>query len=287
VKTLDLDAYLPLIDLALAEDVGDGDVTSLSVIPADVIWSARMVAREDLVVAGLPVFDAVFHRLDPEVVVTHSVVDGDRVLSGTSLVTLEGKARSILSGERVALNFAQRLCGVATLTHSYVEAIKDFQCQILDTRKTIPGWRLLEKYAVACGGGQNHRIGLYDMVMIKDNHLAVLSGEENPIAAAVERARSRYPTLKVEVEADTVEQAVSAAAAGADIILLDNMSVETLRRCVELIDRRSKTEASGGITLDSIQSVATTGVDFISVGALTHSAAAVNLALDIDPTPSS
>ena len=287
MKTLDLDAYLPLIDLALAEDVGDGDVTSLSVIPADVIWSARMVAREDLVVAGLPVFDAVFHRLDPEVVVTHSVVDGDRVLSGTSLVTLEGKARSILSGERVALNFAQRLCGVATLTHSYVEAIKDFQCQILDTRKTIPGWRLLEKYAVACGGGQNHRIGLYDMVMIKDNHLAVLSGEENPIAAAVERARSRYPTLKVEVEADTVEQAVSAAAAGADIILLDNMSVETLRRCVELIDRRSKTEASGGITLESIQSVATTGVDFISVGALTHSAAAVNLALDIDPTPSS
>jgi nicotinate-nucleotide pyrophosphorylase (carboxylating) len=287
VKTLDLDAYLPLIDLALAEDVGDGDVTSLSVIPADVIWSARMVAREDLVVAGLPVFDAVFHRLDPEVVVTHSVVDGDRVLSGTSLVTLEGKARSILSGERVALNFAQRLCGVATLTHSYVEAIKDFQCQILDTRKTIPGWRLLEKYAVACGGGQNHRIGLYDMVMIKDNHLAVLSNEENPIAAAVERARASYPSLKVEVEADTVEQAAAAAAAGADIILLDNMTVEALRRCVELIDQRSKTEASGGITLDSIQSVASTGVDFISVGALTHSAPAVDLALDIDSTPSS
>jgi nicotinate-nucleotide pyrophosphorylase (carboxylating) len=287
VKTLDLDAYLPLIDLALAEDVGDGDVTSLSVIPADVIWSARMVAREDLVVAGLPVFDAVFHRLDPEVVVTHSVVDGDRVLSGTSLVTLEGKARSILSGERVALNFAQRLCGVATLTHSYVEAIKDFQCQILDTRKTIPGWRLLEKYAVACGGGQNHRIGLYDMVMIKDNHLAVLSNEENPIAAAVERARASYPSLKVEVEADTVEQAAAAAAAGADIILLDNMTVEALRRWVELIDQRSKTEASGGITLDSIQSVASTGVDFISVGALTHSAPAVDLALDIDSTPSS
>lgn len=287
MKTLDLDAYLPLIDLALAEDVGDGDVTSLSVIPADVIWSARMVAREDLVVAGLPVFDAVFHRLDPEVVVTHSVVDGDRVLSGTSLVTLEGKARSILSGERVALNFAQRLCGVATLTHSYVEAIKDFQCQILDTRKTIPGWRLLEKYAVACGGGQNHRIGLYDMVMIKDNHLAVLSNEENPIAAAVERARASYPSLKVEVEADTVEQAAAAAAAGADIILLDNMTVEALRRCVELIDQRSKTEASGGITLDSIQSVASTGVDFISVGALTHSAPAVDLALDIDSTPSS
>jgi len=287
VKTLTRDAYLSLIDLALAEDVGDGDVTSLSVIPADVIWSARMVAREDLVVAGLPVFDAVFQRLDPDVLVTHNVADGERVSAGTSLVSLKGKARSILSGERVALNFAQRLCGVATLTHSYVDAIKDFQCRILDTRKTIPGWRLLEKYAVACGGGQNHRIGLYDMVMIKDNHLAVLSGEENPIAAAVERARSRYPTLKVEVEADTVEQAVSAAAAGADIILLDNMSVETLRRCVELIDRRSKTEASGGITLDSIQSVATTGVDFISVGALTHSAAAVNLALDIDPTPSS
>jgi nicotinate-nucleotide pyrophosphorylase (carboxylating) len=287
VKTLTRDAYLPLIDLALAEDVRDGDVTSLSVIPADVIWSARMVAREDLVVAGLPVFDAVFQRLDPDVLVTHRVADGDLVSTGTSLVTLEGKARSILSGERVALNFAQRLCGVATLTHSYVDAIKGFQCQILDTRKTIPGWRRLEKYAVSCGGGQNHRIGLYDMVMIKDNHLAVLSNEENPIAAAVERARASYPSLKVEVEADTVEQAVSAAAAGADIILLDNMTIEALRRCVELIDRRSKTEASGGITLDSIQSIAATGVDFISVGALTHSAPAVDLAFDIDPTYSS
>ena len=287
MKTLTRDAYLPLIDLALAEDVRDGDVTSLSVIPADVIWSARMVAREDLVVAGLPVFDAVFQRLDPDVLVTHSVADGERVSSGTSLVSLKGKARSILSGERVALNFAQRLCGVATLTHSYVDAIKGFQCQILDTRKTIPGWRRLEKYAVSCGGGQNHRIGLYDMVMIKDNHLAVLSNEENPIAAAVERARASYPSLKVEVEADTVEQAVSAAAAGADIILLDNMTIEALRRCVELIDRRSKTEASGGITLDSIQSIAATGVDFISVGALTHSAPAVDLAFDIDPTYSS
>jgi nicotinate-nucleotide pyrophosphorylase (carboxylating) len=287
VKTLSQDAYLPLIDLALAEDVGDGDVTSLSVIPADVTWSARMIAREDLVVAGLPVFDAVFQRLDPDVLVTHSVADGERVSSGTSLVSLKGKARSILSGERIALNFAQRLCGIATLTHSYVDAIKDFQCRILDTRKTIPGWRLLEKYAVACGGGQNHRIGLYDMVMIKDNHLAVLSGHENPIAAAVERARAGYPSLRVEVEADTIEQAGSAAAAGADIILLDNMSVETLRRSVELIDRRSKTEASGGITLDSIQSVAATGVDFISVGALTHSAPAVDLAFDIDPTFSS
>ena len=145
----------------------------------------------------------------------------------------------------------------------------------------------MEKYAVSCGGGQNHRIGLYDMVMIKDNHLAVLSNEENPIAAAVERARASYPSLKVEVEADTVEQAVSAAAAGADIILLDNMTIEALRRCVELIDRRSKTEASGGITLDSIQSIAATGVDFISVGALTHSAPAVDLAFDIDPTYSS
>lgn len=284
MKTLSQAAYLPLIDLAIAEDVGEGDVTSLSVIPDDVIWAARMVAREDLVVAGLSVFDAVFQRIDPDVLVTHRVADGDRVSSGASLVTLKGKARSILSAERVALNFAQRLCGVATLTRSYVDAIEDFQCHILDTRKTIPGWRLLEKYAVSCGGGQNHRIGLYDMVMIKDNHLAVLSSEENPIAVAIERARASYPSLKVEVEADTVEQAVSAAAAGADIILLDNMSIEALRRCVELIDRRSKTEASGGITLDSIQSVAATGVDFISVGALTHSAPAVDLAFDIEPT---
>ena len=287
MKTLDRDAYLPLIDLAIAEDIGDGDVTSLSVIPPSAVWTARMVAREALIVAGLQVIEDVFHRVDPELIVSAHIADGDRADSDACVVSIEGAARSILSGERVALNFAQRLCGVATVTHSYVEAVKGHQCEILDTRKTTPGWRLLEKYAVACGGGRNHRIGLYDMVMIKDNHLAVLASEEDPIAAAIERARSGYPDIKIEVEADTVEQAVAAAASGADIILLDNMSLHELRQCVDLIGGITKLEASGGITLDSIRSVAKTGVNYISVGALTHSARAVDLALDIEMKPTS
>jgi len=196
---------------------------------------------------------------------------------------ISGPTRAILSAERVALNFAQRLCGVATLTARFVDAVKGTRAQILDTRKTTPGWRRFEKFAVACGGGRNHRLGLYDMVLIKDNHLAALrDAKPNPIAAGVRRARKKYPRLQVEVEADTLKQVEQAAAAGADIILLDNMSPAQLRQAVKLVAGRAKTEASGGVNLRTVRAIAQSGVDFISVGALTHSARAVDVGLDFE-----
>ena len=191
--------------------------------------------------------------------------------------------RALLSAERVALNFVQRLCGVATLTAQFVDAVKGTRAQILDTRKTTPGWRHFEKYAVACGGGGNHRLGLYDMVLIKDNHLAALrDAKPNPIAAGVRRARKKYPRLQVEVEADTLKQVEQAAAARADVILLDNMSPAQLRQAVKLVAGRGKTEASGGVNLKTVRAIAQSGVDFISVGALTHSARAVDIGLDFE-----
>jgi nicotinate-nucleotide pyrophosphorylase (carboxylating) len=193
---------------------------------------------------------------------------------------LHGPTRALLTAERTALNFVQRLAGVATLTAQFVEQVAGTQAQILDTRKTTPGWRTLEKYAVACGGGTNHRVGLYDQVMIKDNHLALLGDN---ITRAVSLAREASPELKIEVEADTVEQARAAVEAGADIVLLDNMSCDQIREAIKLIDGRSKTEASGGVTLETVRQIAETGVDFISVGALTHSAPSVDIALDFDP----
>jgi nicotinate-nucleotide pyrophosphorylase (carboxylating) len=196
---------------------------------------------------------------------------------------IEGPARAILSAERVALNFAQRLSGVATLTAQFVEAIKGTKAKILDTRKTTPGLRRLEKYAVVCGGGHNHRIGLYDMVLIKDNHLAALREESpNAIAVAVQRARKQYPQLQVEVEADTLEQVEQALAARADVVLLDNMTLIQLRLAVQNAKGRAQTEASGGVNLASVRAVAETGVDFISVGALTHSARAMDIGLDFE-----
>jgi nicotinate-nucleotide pyrophosphorylase (carboxylating) len=190
----------------------------------------------------------------------------------------------MLSAERVALNFVQRLSGVATLTRHFVEAVEGTQAKILDTRKTTPGWRRLEKYAVQCGGGQNHRFGLFDMVLIKDNHLAALRDElPNPIEVAVQRARLRYPQLKVEVEADSLEQVEQGVSAGADIILLDNMTLEQLRAAVTQVKGRAQTEASGGVNLAGVRAIAETGVDFISAGALTHSARAVDIALDFEP----
>jgi nicotinate-nucleotide pyrophosphorylase (carboxylating) len=197
---------------------------------------------------------------------------------------VSGSARGILTAERVALNFVQRLSGIATLTAQFVEAVKGMETRILDTRKTTPGWRRLEKYAVACGGGTNHRFGLFDMVLIKDNHLAALKlASPNPIAAAVRQARLLYPQLEVEVEADTLDQVEQAVEAGADIVLLDNMTLVQLRLAVQKCRGRLKTEASGGVTLATVRSIAETGVDFISVGALTHSARAVDIGLDFEP----
>jgi nicotinate-nucleotide pyrophosphorylase (carboxylating) len=284
VDSLTAEEISRVVEHGLAEDIGSGDVTTLATVPAEKRASALMAAREPLVVAGLTLAAAAFQQLSPEVKVAPQAEDGQHLKAGAVLLTVSGPARALLSAERVALNFVQRLSGVATLTSQFVQAIKGTRAQILDTRKTTPGWRRLEKYAVACGGGKNHRMGLYDMVLIKDNHLAALSREETgAIAAAVARARSQYPQLKVEVEADTLEQVDQALKAGADLILLDNMNPLQLRLAVQKCKGRAQTEASGGITLASVRAVAEAGVDFVSVGALTHSARAVDIGLDFQP----
>ncbi len=270
-----------VVKAALAEDVGSGDVTTLAIVPETARTRAIMVAREPLVVAGLALAEAAFHGISTEVTAMRLAHDGQRLKKGQTLLRVAGETRAILSAERVALNFVQRLSGIATLTAQFVEAVHGTRAQILDTRKTTPGWRRLEKFAVTCGGGGNHRFGLHDMVLIKDNHLAVLRNEKpNPIAAAVWAARAEYPHLRIEVECDTLEQVQQAIAAGADLILLDNMTVEQLRTAVKLVNGRRLTEASGGVTLETVRAIAETGVDFISVGALTHSARAVDIALD-------
>ena len=269
------------VSLALAEDIGGGDVTSLATVPKEASAHAAMVAREALVVAGLPVAEEVFRQVSSAIDVEHIAKDTDRAAKGATLLKIAGPAQAILTAERVALNFVQRLSGIATLTAQFVDAIKGTNAKILDTRKTTPGLRLLEKYAVTCGGGQNHRTGLFDMVLIKDNHLSILRGQKpNPIAAAISRARQRYPHLQVEVEADSLRQVEQALKAGADCILLDNMNPDQLRAAVKLVAGKCKTEASGGVTLSSVRRVAKTGVDFISIGALTHSARAMDVAID-------
>jgi nicotinate-nucleotide pyrophosphorylase (carboxylating) len=296
---------------ALTEDIGAGDVTTLATVPETAMARAVMQAREPLVVAGLDFAEAAFReilqfpdrrgerreprKLQPklgrrgtppsegEVIFKRLAQDGQAVKAGDVLLSVSGPARALLSAERVALNFVQRLSGIATLTAQFVEAIKGAPVQILDTRKTTPGWRRFEKYAVTCGGGHNLRLGLFDMVLIKDNHRFALRDEPpNAIAAAVQRARARFPKLKIEVEADTLEQVEQAADAGADIILLDNMSPMQLRLAVQKVKGRAKTEASGGVNLASVLTIAKTGVDYISVGALTHSARAVDIGLDFE-----
>jgi nicotinate-nucleotide pyrophosphorylase (carboxylating) len=222
-----------------------------------------------------------FQESSRDIDVIEQCADGDSIPPGALLVSLRGAARGILTAERVALNFLQRLSGIATLTKSFVDAVAASHSRILDTRKTTPGWRRFEKYAVACGGGTNHRFGLYDLILIKDNHLAALRNEKpNAITAAVSRARARYPQLKVEVEADHLEQVEQGLEAGADMILLDNMKPDQLRAAVALAKGRASLEASGGINLETVRAIAETGVDFISIGALTHSARAVDIGLD-------
>jgi nicotinate-nucleotide pyrophosphorylase (carboxylating) len=268
---------------ALAEDIGAGDATTLATIPPGAKSIAVMRAREPLVVAGLELAATAFRQLSPKIKIKKVSRDGQRVKAGATLLEVSGPSRAILSAERVALNFVQRLSGIATLTAQFVGAVKGMQAGILDTRKTTPGWRRFEKYAVTCGGGKNHRAGLFDMILIKDNHLAALQNEEpNAIAAAVARVRKKFPRLTVEVEADTLKQAAQAVVAGADIILLDNMTTAQLRQAVRLARDRAKTEASGGVNLQNVRAIAQTGVDFISVGALTHSARAVDIGLDFE-----
>jgi nicotinate-nucleotide pyrophosphorylase (carboxylating) len=268
---------------ALAEDIGRGDVTTLALIGPRVRARAVMRARQEIVVAGLAFAVEAFRQRGGSVRVKACVQDGQKVEGGAVLLEVEGPARGLLSAERVALNFVQRLSGIATLTARFVAAVAGTGVRILDTRKTTPGWRRFEKYAVVCGGGHNHRFGLDELVLIKDNHLRALAGARpNPIAAAVARARRRWPRLEVEVEADTLEQVEQAVAAGADRILLDNMPPARLRQAVRLVAGRARTEASGGIHLGNVRAVAETGVDDISVGALTHSAPAVDIGLDFE-----
>ena len=271
------------VQAALAEDIGSGDVTTLATVPETATARAVLQARESLVVAGLDFAEAAFRELSPAIQIERLVPDGQPVQGGDILLKVAGPARALLSAERVALNFVQHLSGIATLTAQFVGAVKGLPVQILETRKTTPGWRRFEKYAVACGGGKNHRAGLFDMVLIKDNHLAALrKAKPNAVAAAVRRAREQFPQLTVEVEADTLEQVAQAADAGADIILLDNMNPAQLRRAVQKINGRAKTEASGGVNLNTVRAIASTGVDFISIGALTHSARAVDIGLDFE-----
>jgi len=283
VQPLDLDEIRRAVQMALAEDTGSGDVTTLATVPEDSSATAVMRAREVLVVAGLPVAEAAFRELSPAIQIERMAHDGQRIKAGQDLLRISGAARAILSAERVALNFAQRLSGIATLTAQFVDAINGTHAQILDTRKTTPGLRQLEKYAVRCGGGTNHRFGLFDMVLIKDNHLAALRNvEPNAVAAAISAARAKYPQLKVEVEADTLEQVDQAVAVRADFILLDNMNLVQLRLAVQKCKDRAKTEASGGINLSTVRAIAETGVDFISIGSVTHSARAVDIGLDFE-----
>lgn len=274
---------------ALAEDLGRGDVTTLATVPAAAKSVALLNAREPLVVAGLQFVEIAFQEVAAQyargagarIQFKRLARDGQHLKAGQPLLKISGSSRALLTAERVALNFIQRLSGVATATARFATLIKDTRARILDTRKTTPGWRRFEKYAVACGGGKNHRVGLFDMVLIKDNHLVALQNEKpNAIAAAVQRARKKYPRLKIEVEADTLLQVAQAAAAGADIILLDNMPLATLRRAVKIIGGRALTEASGGVNLKTVRAIARTGVDYISVGAITHSAGAVDIGLD-------
>jgi nicotinate-nucleotide pyrophosphorylase (carboxylating) len=268
---------------ALAEDLGGGDATTLATVPPNARSVALMRVREPLVIAGIQFAELAFRELSPKIEIKKLSRDGQRAEAGDTLLKISGSSRALLSAERVALNFVQRLSGVATATAQFADAVRGTPAKILDTRKTTPGWRRFEKYAVACGGGQNHRIGLFDMVLIKDNHLVALRDEKpNAIAAAVARAREKFPKLKVEVEADTLEQVAQAADAGADIILLDNMPPTQLRQAVKIVKGRAQTEASGGVNLKTVRKIAEAGVDFISVGAITHSARAVDIGLDFE-----
>jgi nicotinate-nucleotide pyrophosphorylase (carboxylating) len=265
---------------ALGEDRGPADITTMACVAPEVRGTARIFAREPCVLAGLPVAEQVFREQDPGLKIEAALADGALAEPDATVLTISGSAASILTGERCALNFLQHLSGVATLTRLFVESVAGTKCQILDTRKTVPGLRALQKYAVRCGGGTNHRFGLYDMFLLKDNHLALM-GPNATLAGAVRRARALQPDARIEVEIDRLNQIPEVLAQNIDQILLDNMTLEEMRQAVALIAGRAKTEASGNMTLDRVGDVARTGVDFISVGALTHSVRAIDFSLEM------
>ena len=273
-QDFDLDDFVRRV---LSEDLGTGgDVTSTATIDAEAVFTAEVTSRQELVVAGLAIAEAFFRSLEPDARIERLAQDGEQVASGAVLMRIAGNARALLAAERSALNTLQHLSGVATLTRRYVDAIAGTAATLLDTRKTLPGLRLLEKYAARMGGAQNHRMRLDDGVLIKDNHVAVCGG----VAEAVRRAREAETGLEVQVEVDRIDQIEPALAAGADRLLLDNMPPPVLREAVELVRGRVPLEASGGVTLETIRAIAETGVDFISVGRITQSAPAVDIGLD-------
>jgi len=273
-----------IIDLALAEDTGYGDITSEALIPPDLSGKASILVKEKGVLAGGEVARRVFRRIDSALKVELLIKDGDTVQPGDTVATVSGSVPSILKAERVALNFLQRLSGIASLTARYVAAISGLTAKIMDTRKTTPGLRLLEKYAVVMGGGHNHRLHLADAVLIKDNHLAALRALGMSLKDIVAKAKQNVPAgVTVEVEVTSTREALDAAEAGADIIMLDNMSPDEMRQAVKLVSGQARIEASGGITLANVHKVALTGVDIISIGALTHSPPALDISLELEP----
>jgi nicotinate-nucleotide pyrophosphorylase (carboxylating) len=268
-----------LVALALAEDLGAGDRTSEATVPEGARARGRLLAKQDLVVCGLPLLPRVFERLGP-VACELLAPEGDRARPGDLLATVDGGARTLLAGERLVLNLVQHLCGIATLTRQYVERVAGTPLVVRDTRKTLPGMRVLAKYAVHVGGGSNHRMGLDDAILVKDNHLTLGGGDFD---AAVRGARTRFPALPLEVECRTLAEVERAVAAAPDLILLDNMSIDDLHAAVRLVAGRVPLEASGGITLEELGAVAATGVQYVAIGALTHSAPAADVSLKLEP----
>jgi nicotinate-nucleotide pyrophosphorylase (carboxylating) len=265
-----------IVETALYEDIGSGDITTLATVAPDLVSQAELVAKEDFILAGIDVAAEVFNTVDSSISFEGLIADGQSVQKGDVLAWLKGPAAGLLQGERVALNLLQRMSGIATLTSLFVHEVEATDAVVVDTRKTMPGLRVLDKYSVRAGGGTNHRTSLYDGVLIKENHIAAAGG----ITVAIERARIRAPhTMKIEVETTTLAEVSEALQAGADIILLDNMTLDQLREAVQLIDGRAKAEASGGVNLETVKEIAETGVDLISVGALTHSAKAVDISM--------
>lgn len=265
-----------IIENTLEEDLGSGDVTTDAIFSVDDTCEALIIAKEEGIIAGIPIAERVFQKLAPEVTVAQKLKDGEHVNPGDEILVIKGSIHAVLSGERLSLNLLQRMSGIATATSKYVAAISGYRTRILDTRKTAPGLRVLDKYAVSIGGGCNHRFGLYDAVLIKDNHIDFAGNISN----AVEIVRSKYQSkFKVEVETSTLDEVREALKAGADIIMLDNMTVEMMKEAVRIVNGKSITEASGGITLDNVRQIVDTGVDFISVGAITHSSPALDMGL--------
>ncbi len=273
-----------IIDLALAEDISHGDLTSETLIPPELKGKASLLAKAGGIVAGVEVAKRVFNKVDPSLKIEALIQDGAKVKPGDIIATISGRVISILKAERTALNFLNRLSGIATLTAQYTTKTQGFATSILDTRKTTPGLRLLEKYAVRMGGGKNHRLHLGDLILIKDNHLTALRASGMSLKDIVAKAKQNAPKgIKVEVEVNRIQEAREAVEGGADIIMLDNMSPDEMRQVVSLVPDYVKTEASGNITLDNVQAAARAGVDFISIGALTHSAKALDISLELEP----